>query len=52
MALTWCVRVALMHQPQKDTFEWLQPLLKRKFPEHHFEFTYIDINKDKEFDGS
>ena len=23
----------------KDTYEWLQPLLKRKFPEHHFEFT-------------
>ena len=32
----------------KDTYEWLQPLLKRKFPEHHFEFTYIDINRDTE----
>lgn len=30
----------------KDTFEWLQPLLKRKYPNHHFEFTYIDIDKD------
>lgn len=32
----------------KDTFEWIQPLLKRKFPQHHFEFTYIDIEKDTE----
>ena len=32
----------------KDTFEWLQPLLKRKFPKHHFEFTYIDIRNDTE----
>ena len=32
----------------KDTFDWLQPLLKRKFPHHHFEFTYIDIEKDTE----
>ncbi|PTH39899.1 YuzD family protein [Staphylococcus capitis] len=39
-----CVNAAT----SKDTYEWLQPLLKRKFPEHHFEFTYIDINRDTE----
>ena len=32
----------------KDTFEWIQPLLKRKFQQHHFEFTYIDIENDTE----
>ncbi|MBL7565651.1 YuzD family protein [Staphylococcus saccharolyticus] len=30
----------------KDTYQWLQPLLKRKLPKHHFEFTYIDIEND------
>lgn len=32
----------------KNTFDWLQPLLTRKYPEIHFEFTYIDIDKDTE----
>ncbi|MCG7339445.1 YuzD family protein [Staphylococcus sp. ACRSN] len=32
----------------QNTFEWLQPLLKRKYPDTSFEFTYIDIEKDTE----
>ncbi|SUM32256.1 putative disulfide oxidoreductase [Staphylococcus gallinarum] len=32
----------------RNTFDWLQPLLKRKYPEISFEFTYIDIEKDTE----
>ncbi|PHK48849.1 YuzD family protein [Staphylococcus edaphicus] len=32
----------------RNTFDWLQPLLKRKYPEKQFEFTYIDIEKDTE----
>ncbi|MBO1199388.1 YuzD family protein [Staphylococcus simiae] len=32
----------------KDIFEWIQPLLKRKYPEFNFNYTYIDINKDTE----
>ena len=31
-----------------DTYQWLQALLLRKFPQHHFEFTYIDIRNDTE----
>lgn len=27
----------------KDTYEWLQAILKRKYPEVTFEYTYIDI---------
>ena len=27
-----------------DTYQWLQALLLRKFPQHHFEFTYIDLS--------
>lgn len=29
----------------RNTFDWLQPLLKRKYPDKQFEFTYIDIEK-------
>ncbi|MCC4220437.1 putative disulfide oxidoreductase [Staphylococcus saprophyticus] len=32
----------------RNTFDWLQPLLKRKYPDKQFEFTYIDIEKDVE----
>ena len=32
----------------RNTFDWLQPLLKRKYPDTQFEFTYIDIEKDTE----
>ncbi|GEP83956.1 putative disulfide oxidoreductase [Staphylococcus piscifermentans] len=32
----------------KDTFDWLQALLKRKYPEINFEYTYIDFQKDTE----
>lgn len=32
----------------KDTFDWLQALLKRKYPDINFEFTYIDFQKDTE----
>ncbi|MCD8786583.1 YuzD family protein [Staphylococcus gallinarum] len=32
----------------RNTFDWLQPLLKRKYPEISFEFTYIDIEKNTE----
>ena len=31
-----------------DTYQLLQALLLRKFPQHHFEFTYIDIRNDTE----
>ncbi len=31
-----------------DTYQCLQALLLRKFPQHHFEFTYIDIRNDTE----
>lgn len=31
-----------------DTYQWLQALLLRKCPQHHFEFTYIDIRNDTE----
>ena len=31
-----------------DTYQWLQALLLRKFPQHYFEFTYIDIRNDTE----
>lgn len=30
----------------KNTYEWLQPLLARKYPSIQFEYTYIDIEKD------
>lgn len=32
----------------RNTYDWLQPLLKRKYPDVQFEFTYIDIEKDTE----
>lgn len=32
----------------RNTFDWLQPLLHRKYPDKQFEFTYIDIEKDTE----
>lgn len=32
----------------KDTFDWLQALLKRKYPDINFEYTYIDFQKDTE----
>ncbi|WP_445002813.1 DUF1462 family protein [Exiguobacterium alkaliphilum] len=28
-----------------ETYEWLQSALGRKYPEHHFEFEYIDFEK-------
>ncbi|HCD19369.1 YuzD family protein [Macrococcoides caseolyticum] len=28
----------------KDIYDWIQPNLKRKFPELTFNFSYIDIN--------
>lgn len=31
-----------------NTFEWLKPLLRRKYPDVTFEFTYIDFQKDTE----
>ncbi|RIP35804.1 DUF1462 family protein [Staphylococcus gallinarum] len=31
-----------------NTYDWLQPVLKRKYPDLSFEFTYIDIEKDTE----
>ncbi|MFQ3853529.1 YuzD family protein [Staphylococcus sp. 2S1] len=33
---------------RRNTYDWLQPLLKRKYPDIQFEFTYIDIEKDTE----
>jgi len=32
----------------KDTFDWLQALLKRKYSDINFEYTYIDFQKDTE----
>ena len=32
----------------KNTYEWLKPLLERKYPDIQFEFTYIDIEHDTE----
>ncbi|MEB7753168.1 YuzD family protein [Staphylococcus pseudoxylosus] len=32
----------------RNTYDWLQPLLQRKYPDKQFEFTYIDIEKDTE----
>ncbi|MCG3400032.1 YuzD family protein [Staphylococcus massiliensis] len=32
----------------KDTYEWIQPVLERKYPDIQFEYTYIDIQKDHE----
>ena len=32
----------------KNTFEWIQPLLQRKYPDINFQFTYIDIEKQTE----
>lgn len=29
----------------KDTYEWLQAAIDRKFPNHQVTFTYIDIEK-------
>ncbi|ALC84600.1 disulfide oxidoreductase [Bacillus sp. FJAT-22090] len=29
----------------KDTYEWLQAAIDRKFPNHQVSFTYIDIEK-------
>ncbi|MCE4955786.1 YuzD family protein [Macrococcoides caseolyticum] len=28
----------------KDIYDWIQPNLKRKFPDLQFNFSYIDIN--------
>ena len=32
----------------KNTYEWLKPLLERKYPNIHFEYTYIDFQKETE----
>ena len=32
----------------KNTYEWLQPLLKRKYPQIDFQFTYIDFEHQTE----
>ena len=32
----------------KDTYEWLQAILGRKYNHIHFEFTYIDFMKQTE----
>ncbi|MDP4448725.1 YuzD family protein [Staphylococcus hyicus] len=32
----------------QNTYEWLQSILTRKYPDIHFEYTYIDIEKDTE----
>ncbi|MCR0881874.1 YuzD family protein [Staphylococcus aureus] len=32
----------------KDIYDWLQPLLKRKYPNISFKYTYIDITKDND----
>lgn len=32
----------------KDTYEWLQAILNRKYPNENFEYTYIDIMKQTE----
>ena len=32
----------------KNTYEWLKPLLERKYPYIHFEYTYIDFQKETE----
>lgn len=29
----------------QNTYEWLQSILTRKYPDIHFEYTYIDIEK-------
>jgi len=29
----------------KDTYEWLQAAIDRKYPKHTYEITYIDIQK-------
>ncbi len=42
------VQVALMRQHRKIFTDWLQPLLKRKYPNISFKYTYIDITKDND----
>ncbi|MGW9856827.1 disulfide oxidoreductase YuzD [Staphylococcus hominis] len=32
----------------KNTYEWLKPLLERKYPNIHFDYTYIDFQKETE----
>lgn len=32
----------------RNTYEWLQSILERKYPDIQFEYTYIDIEKDTE----
>src|SRR5699024_8672970 len=32
----------------RNTFDWLQALLKRKYLDTQFDFTYIDMEKDTE----
>ncbi|MBN4914033.1 DUF1462 family protein, partial [Staphylococcus sp. EG-SA-13] len=32
----------------KNTYECLKPLLERKYPNIHFEYTYIDFKKETE----
>ncbi|QDW99253.1 YuzD family protein [Staphylococcus agnetis] len=32
----------------QNTYEWLQSILARKYPNIQFEYTYIDIEKDTE----
>ncbi|BAB07135.1 DUF1462 family protein [Halalkalibacterium halodurans] len=35
-----------IHLPSaKETMEWLEAAVKRKYPEHNFRFRYVDINK-------
>ncbi|PTH00295.1 YuzD family protein [Staphylococcus chromogenes] len=32
----------------RNTYEWLQSILERKYPDIQFKYTYIDIEKDTE----
>lgn len=32
----------------RNTYEWLQSILERKYPDIQFEYTYIDLEKDTE----
>lgn len=32
----------------RNTYEWLQSILERKYPDIQFEYTYVDIEKDTE----
>lgn len=32
----------------RNTYEWLQSILERKYPDIQFEYAYVDIEKDTE----